>query len=290
MKTNSTMRINRILHSFLLSCMMLISISTFAAKKDLDRNYWRHLKDGIRYDESPNGDRFNRNWADDFDPDKIRAKKRDGKGGYGKYSRKNRNAQDGGNSNFGQDKGGKEIEQRELEKDLPTNEPYITISSGGSGLGALGWILIGIGAVLLGYLIYKIIDNNSRRRDKKIENITYEEEVEEHVDAVELPKSELELKLAAALKDNNFREAIRIYFIFIIKELREKNWINWERKKTNTLYLYEMRERSQYSIFSQSVMIFELIWYGKQEISKEDYSKLEPLFKKMLNEIEKGQA
>lgn len=288
MKLNSTMRINRIVHSLLLLFMMLITSSTFAAKKDLDRNYWRHLKDGIRYDESPNGDRFNRNWADDFDPDKVRAKKRDGKGGYGKYSRRGRNAQDGGNSTYGHDKGGKEIEKREITEKKP--DPVIIINSGGGGLSGLGWLFIAIGAILLGYLIYKIIANNSRRRDKKVENITYEEEFEEHVDAVELPKSELELKLAAALKDNNFREAIRIYFIFIIKELREKNWINWERKKTNTLYLYEMRERTQYSIFSQSVMIFELIWYGKQEISKEDYSKLEPLFKKMLNEIEKGQA
>jgi hypothetical protein len=107
-------------------------------------------------------------------------------------------------------------------------------------------------------------------------------------EAIEIPKSELELLLEAALQKGDYREAIRIWFIFLIKELRHKNWITWERKKTNVHYLREMSERRQYDAFSTTVRYFELVWYGKRQLSQEEYRALEPLFSQLLKEVEKA--
>ena len=107
-------------------------------------------------------------------------------------------------------------------------------------------------------------------------------------EAIEIPKSELELLLEAALQKGDYREAIRIWFIFLIKELRHKNWIAWERKKTNVHYLREMSERRQYDAFSTTVRYFELVWYGKRQLSQVEYRALEPLFSQLLKEVEKA--
>lgn len=103
---------------------------------------------------------------------------------------------------------------------------------------------------------------------------------------VEIPKSELELMLEKALNEKDYRLAIRIYFIFILKELSSKKWITWKKEKTNSAYLFEMSKRKQYNLFSDSVTIFELAWYGNYEIKQADYSVVEPKLKQLLKDLE----
>lgn len=271
----------------ILVTLFLLGAASIAAaqqyeKKQLDKDYWRSLKDGLNYDESPQSDSYNKRWSDKFDPDKKKHK-RDGKGGFGKYSKNKMSDRPGESSGSGSGNEGN-INTRDLpEERQDTPDPVYINPPKGTGMGIIGWLLIALLILVLVFVIYKIIVDNARRSDKKVDNNFDESEPGyEHLDHVELPKSELELRLEAALKEGNYREAVRIWFIFIIKGLKENNWITWERKKTNTSYLYEMRDKPQYRLFSKSVTLFELIWYGKHEITQEEYEQLEPLFKKMI--------
>lgn len=101
----------------------------------------------------------------------------------------------------------------------------------------------------------------------------------------EIPKSELERRLEAALINENYREAIRIYFIFIVKDFATKDWIKWEREKTNYSYLMEMRSRPQFDLFNEVVSIYDVVWYGNYTITKSLYESVEPKFKQLLKEI-----
>ncbi len=140
-------------------------------------------------------------------------------------------------------------------------------------------LLIIIGAALLAFVIYYFFMRFSiDEQGKKIE-------IEQDLPPMEIPKSELEKRLEAALASENYKEAVRIYFIFIIKGLSEKQWILWEKDKTNMYYLFEMRKRSQYDLFNQTVTIFEWVWYGNYTIEKEQFNKWEITFKKLLSDI-----
>ena len=101
----------------------------------------------------------------------------------------------------------------------------------------------------------------------------------------EIPKTELERRLEDALAKEDFREAIRIYFIFIIKDLSDKEWINWERKKTNMSYLMEMRSKPQFDLFNETVSIYDIVWYGNYAVTKSNYNDVEPKFKQLLSAI-----
>lgn len=142
-------------------------------------------------------------------------------------------------------------------------------------------LIIGLGAILIAFLVYYFFMRfNVDETGAKIV-------ADEDIPPMEIPKSELERRLEAALKDGNFKEAVRIYFIFIIKDLTEKKWINWEKDKTNFSYLIEMRKRPQYGLFNDSVFIFEWVWYGNYQVSEDQYKNWEITFKKLLDEINK---
>jgi hypothetical protein len=141
-------------------------------------------------------------------------------------------------------------------------------------------LLIILGAALVAFLIYYFFLRYNA--DDKGAIITMPEEDK---NPMEIPKSALEKRLEAAVAQQNFREAVRIYFIFIIKDLAEKDWIKWEKEKTNIAYLIEMRKRPQYGLFNQCVIIFEWVWYGQYDVTEQDFKGWEPLFKQLLNDL-----
>ena len=91
-----------------------------------------------------------------------------------------------------------------------------------------------------------------------------------------ITKTELEMHLEAALNKEDYREGVRIYFTFILKELIRKNWIYWKKDKTNHHYVMEMSSRPNADIFRECVRIYDLVWYGEYEISKQVYQSLQP--------------
>jgi len=142
----------------------------------------------------------------------------------------------------------------------------------------IGFILIG---GLIAYLIYYFFMRYGGSETGSTVHIDFDD-----VPPSEIPKTELERRLEEALQRNDFREAIRIYFSFIIKDLADKNWINWERKKTNMSYLMEMRSKPQFNLFNETVSIYDIVWYENYTITKNNYNEVEPKFKQMLSAIQ----
>lgn len=254
--------------------------------KKLDRDHWRNLKKGLRYDRSPEKRDYNQRWQDrieneqgEKDESYYENAPEKSKKGFGKYT-------DKGESGGGKYEDG--INDRKPEREEFDPPPTPRESSSMSGISGLFQVLLIIGvAALFIFILYKVLTDNSRKARKKVKDTGEDEDDKQ--EQVELPKSELELLLEKALRENNYREAVRIYFIFVIKELKEKNWITWEKKKTNQYYLLEMRERTQYVPFSKSVMLFDVVWYGKRELTSEEYDQVEPFFKELLKSINKQQ-
>lgn len=157
--------------------------------------------------------------------------------------------------------------------------PKINESNSNGGMSLMRVLLIALGATVIGVLVYYFFMRyNIDEKGAKVKSF-------EEMQPEEIPKSELERRLEEALSLNDFREAIRIYFIFIIKGLAEKKWITWERKKTNLGYLIEMRSRSQYKTFNAIVNVYEIAWYGNYAINESLFKQVEPQFQELLNDL-----
>jgi len=180
------------------------------------------------------------------------------------------------------DKGQYKSHPEDYEYDEKKTSSSSSSGDGGGG-GFLMVLLIIVLAAVLAFIIYQLfmkteLDEKGAKVVKELEELA----------PTEIPKTELELMLEKALADKDYRLAVRIYFIFIIKDLSEKGWIRWQKKKTNIAYLMEMRGRTQYNMFSDAVSIFEIVWYGNYGISQSDYQALEPKLKALLNDLNSG--
>jgi hypothetical protein len=142
-------------------------------------------------------------------------------------------------------------------------------------------LLIIVVLILVALIFYLFFKAPVAKSSKKIAQDISE------ISPTEIPKSELELMLEKALANEDYREAIRIYFIFILRALSEKEWIDWEKEKTNFSYLVEMRKNKYYNDFETSVSVYEIVWYGKRVLNKQTYSELEPTFKSLIERLEK---
>ncbi len=80
--------------------------------------------------------------------------------------------------------------------------------------------------------------------------------------------------LEMALKENNYRLAIRFSFILALQNLQKKGEIQWEKEKTNHQYLMELPLGLQ-KPFSALTRIYEYVWYGEAEANETLYKRIQ---------------
>jgi hypothetical protein len=144
-------------------------------------------------------------------------------------------------------------------------------------------VLIIVVVALVILVLYWLI-RNYQPKDRRIETAFEENEWNPEV----ISKSALELKLDDALNQQNFRECVRIYFTFILKELIRARFIHWKKEKTNFEYQLEMTGKPNAYLFNESVRIYDLIWYGEYELTRAEFEQIEPVLKKTHQQFEKS--
>ncbi len=135
-------------------------------------------------------------------------------------------------------------------------------------------ILIAVAAI--GYGVYRMMQEP---RNKRIAR----DGAEITVDNLEayLHETDLDQFLREALARGDFSQAVRIYFLQIIKQLSESGAIRWSKEKTNRDYLREMRAHPQFETFRGLTRSYERIWYGNMPLDEKMFAELEPGFKAM---------
>ncbi|GAB5417339.1 MAG: hypothetical protein Crog4KO_29210 [Crocinitomicaceae bacterium] len=143
-------------------------------------------------------------------------------------------------------------------------------SSAGASSGFFNALLIILVVVLVVILLYFMLRNRQPTNAKIVVD------VEDEWNPEVITKTELELKLEAAMEREDFRECVRIYFTFILKELIKKGWIRWKKEKTNHHYVMEMGGRDGSLGFMECVRIYDLVWYGEYQIDRDIFEMLQP--------------
>lgn len=173
-------------------------------------------------------------------------------------------------------------EKPDLDVDLP--DPDIDLPNVGIGpaMQVLMYLVI-IG--ILAYVIYRVAFSGSFSSSKKVKKtkVITLENLEEHIH-----ETELERFLREALEQDNMKQALRVQYLMILKQISDNGWINWKREKTNGEYLQEMFARPEFGEFRQLTLIFERVWYGTYDLNESEYQSLSPRFKSYLQKITNG--
>lgn len=130
-------------------------------------------------------------------------------------------------------------------------------------------IISGLIILAVIYFVVRFVINHQGKWffQKKNQTIPFDinntEQLIEHADFEKL--------ISETERTGDTRQSIRLYYLWLLKELKEKNLINWLPEKTNTDYLYELKDDTLRKQFEHLSYLYSYIWYGEFSISDKEY-------------------
>lgn len=88
-----------------------------------------------------------------------------------------------------------------------------------------------------------------------------------------------------ALKKQNFRLAVRYWYLLILQNLDKLELIEYEFEKTNTDYANELQSKSFVGLFKESTNYYNFAWYGGFEVNEIQFQKIDRLFSHLQTQI-----
>lgn len=134
------------------------------------------------------------------------------------------------------------------------------------------------------YFIIKTLINKEgnwvfgRNSDKINIQVT---DLEEHV-----LETNYEKLIQKAVNDNNYRLAVRYYYLKSLKKLAQANKIEWEYEKTNLDYYYEIEDSKLQGQFQYISYIYNYCWYGEFELSNVAFNEAKSSFNSLYKSID----
>jgi len=143
-------------------------------------------------------------------------------------------------------------------------------------------IAVGI-IIFVIYLIVKAIMNDEgqwifgKSSDRKVINY---DEIEKNLHLVDFEKL-----IKDALKSGENRLAIRYHYLWLLKKMSEKEIIEWDVEKTNSDYLYEIKNAKLKEDFAYLSYLYNYIWYGEFTLEEDTASKAVKAFQKTIQTL-----
>lgn len=140
------------------------------------------------------------------------------------------------------------------------DEEYATVSD------VIMYSLMGIALLIIISGIFKTETRNIFAKNTPASSIYYDES-EENIH--ELNFDEL---IAQTLRNQNYRLALRLTYLKLLKDLDSANIIKWRGDKTNHELIIQIKQQQISTPAKELTRKFENIWYGGIEINEDGYA------------------
>jgi len=127
---------------------------------------------------------------------------------------------------------------------------------------------------VFGFAFYKLSDGNIGSLWKTTRPSTFEfSEDNAHIDELDL-----DALLEEAIRQQNFRRAVRLLYLKALRLLSDKALISWQPFKTNTDYIDELSDLPFRDHFINLTRLFDHIYYGDFHISQVYFQQIKGQF------------
>lgn len=150
-------------------------------------------------------------------------------------------------------------------------------------LRSLGWLFyLALFAAVL-YLVYILLNEGgsglfSSKGHKTIENF-------EDITSENIENADINALINRAENNQDYRLAIRYYYLLVLKTLTLKNHIKFEDDKTNADYLNNIKSKPFSGAFEHISYLYNYIWYGEFPLDIHQYTIAKDKFVTLLNEV-----
>lgn len=132
------------------------------------------------------------------------------------------------------------------------------------------WILI-VGGFIGVMIIYLSNTNGNlfRRRSMILKSGE-----DENVEMDNIFEINYQREIDKAVNNGNYRLAIRLMFLKVLKNLSDRKVIDYKQDRTNFDYLTQVHSTKYYSDFFRLTLDYEYSWYGQFDIDEEKFEKI----------------
>ncbi|MGM0636363.1 MAG: hypothetical protein ACQESK_09880 [Bacteroidota bacterium] len=110
-------------------------------------------------------------------------------------------------------------------------------------------------------------------------NFSEEEEI--------IRKKDIDELIQQAVKNQNYRLAIRYHYLKTLKQLEKNELIKYDFSKTNQDYFQEIEQENFKNQFQKLTHFYDFAWYGGFSIASPQYDNISVLFHQFSKELEK---
>jgi hypothetical protein len=138
----------------------------------------------------------------------------------------------------------------------------------GSFVAILIWFLSSSNIKLFRKRDVSIVDEDLEITEENIFSLNYEKEIHK------------------AISDQNYRLAIRLWYLSVLKEMADKNIIQYKHERTNRDYLDQLDDTSYYNGFFRLTRNFEYSWYGQFPLQADTFQLLQKDFQTFKQQLQ----
>lgn len=148
---------------------------------------------------------------------------------------------------------------------------------------SMNWVLGIILFIAVFFLAYFLVtDGNAKlfssRKHKKINS-------SEDITADNIIQTDINTLITSAENKNDFRLAIRYYYLLVLKQLTLKNFIKYADDKTNADYINAIATQKFNKDFQYTSYLYSYTWYGEFDLNKDQYHLAKASFVQLLKAI-----
>ena len=100
-----------------------------------------------------------------------------------------------------------------------------------------------------------------------------------------IKRDDIQTLIDKAITAENYRLAIRFYYLLTLREMSGKELINWQVQKTNHEYIYEVEDPNVRNQFRRLTDIYDYIWYGNFEVDSAIFEKAQSSFVTLTGQL-----
>jgi hypothetical protein len=97
-------------------------------------------------------------------------------------------------------------------------------------------------------------------------------------------------QITDAINQKSYRIAVRLFYLYTLKKLADKQLIAWEINKTNHDYTEELSKSAGgsrlHQDFEQATYYFEYVWYGDFKVNDSQFEKAKLLYEQFIKKID----
>lgn len=141
------------------------------------------------------------------------------------------------------------------------------------------WLLIagGFATVLIWYLVSLEV-HLFKKTPKSLTSPAYEE-------GADIFTIDYDAEIKNAVQQQNYRLAIRLYYLQLLKELAQRNMIQYQTGFTNADYIRQLSTTNYYKTFFRLTRHFEYCWYGQMPINSANFNMVQHDFETFKQQL-----